>query len=164
MIPAGTRLPASDPRAPRWDATDPADRPLFARHMEAYAAMLDCVDQNVGRLVAFLESLGELDNTIILFSSDNGGTDAGGPPGCSTTTAATWASRRRRSSASGRTLDDLGGPRSAALYPTAWGEVSNTPFPSFKTYTGAGGRRVSFIVSWPAKIRNAARSGGSSCT
>ena len=49
--------------------------------MEAYAAMLDCVDQNVGQLVAFLESIGELDNTIILFSSDNGGTDAGGPTG-----------------------------------------------------------------------------------
>ena len=46
------------------------------------------------------------------------------------------------------------GPRSAALYPTGWGEVSNTPFPSFKTYTGAGGRRVSFIVSWPSRIRD----------
>jgi arylsulfatase A-like enzyme len=47
--------------------------------MEVYAAMLDCVDQNFGRLIAFLESLGELDNTIIMFSSDNGGTSAGGP-------------------------------------------------------------------------------------
>ena len=49
--------------------------------MEVYAAMLDCVDQNFGRLVAFLESLGALDNTIVMFASDNGGTSAGGPIG-----------------------------------------------------------------------------------
>ena len=157
-IPPGTRLPASDPRVPRWDDTDPADRPLFARHMEAYAAMLDCVDQNVGRLVAFLESIGELDNTIIVFSSDNGGTDAGGPTGMfnnnrrymGLAAAADRArARRTRTSSAARAA-----PRSIR---PAWGEVSNTPFPSFKTYTGAGGRRVSFIVSWPARIRDARR-------
>ena len=71
---------------PDWDQATPADRRLYARHMEVYAAMLDCVDQNFGRLVAFLESLGELDNTIIMFSSDNGGTSAGGPVARSTTT------------------------------------------------------------------------------
>ena len=49
--------------------------------MEAYAAMLDNADQNIGRLVDFLRGIGELDNTIILFSSDNGGTDAGGEHG-----------------------------------------------------------------------------------
>lgn len=53
------------------------------------------------------------------------------------------------------TAHDLGSPRSASLYPTGWGEVSNTPFPSFKTYTGAGGRRVACVVSWPARIKDA---------
>jgi arylsulfatase len=120
--------------------------------MEAYAAMLDCVDQNLGRLVAFLERLGELDDTIVIFSSDNGGTDAGGPTGMVNNYRRFMGLpsppiERERANAG-----ELGGPRSAALYPTAWGEVSNTPFPSFKTYTGAGGRRVSFIVSWPARI------------
>ena len=51
-------------------------------------------------------------------------------------------------------LAQLGGPQSISLYPTAWGEVSNTPFPSFKTYTGGGGRRVSFIASWPAQLKD----------
>ena len=51
-------------------------------------------------------------------------------------------------------LSQLGGPQSISLYPTAWGEVSNTPFPSFKTYTGGGGRRVSFIASWPARLKD----------
>ncbi len=153
IIPPGTRLPVSDPCAPRWDDTDPVNRPLYARHMEAYAAMLDNADQNVGKLVAFLESLGELDNTIILFSSDNGGTDAGGEHGM-------VLNNRRYSGLPPQSLEhergmlaELGGPQSISLYPTAWGEVSNTPFPSFKTYTGGGGRRVSFIASWPAHIK-----------
>jgi arylsulfatase A-like enzyme len=157
LIPENTVLPASDPRVPDWSDTDPADRPLFERHMEAYAAMLDNADQNVGKLVAFLSAIRELDNTIILFSSDNGGTDAGGPGGM-------FNNNRRYSGLAPKPLDQergmrdrLGGPQSISLYPTAWGEVSNTPFPSFKTYTGAGGRRVSMIVSWPAKIRDQGR-------
>ena len=154
LIPPATRLPASDPRAPRWDHTDPENRPLYARHMEAFAGMLDNADQNVGKLTAFLESIGELDNTIILFSSDNGGTDAGGEHGM-------VLNNRRYSGLPTHTLahergmlNQLGGPQSISLYPTAWGEVSNTPFPSFKTYTGGGGRRVSFIASWPAQLKD----------
>ncbi|MBL8380041.1 MAG: arylsulfatase [Burkholderiales bacterium] len=154
LVPPGTRLPDSDPRAPRWEATDPANRPLYARHMETFAGMLDNADQNVGKLIAFLQSIGELDNTIILFSSDNGGTDAGGEHGM-------VQNNRRYSGLPTQSLEherthlhELGGPKSVSLYPTAWGEVSNTPFPSFKTYTGGGGRRVSFIASWPAKIKD----------
>jgi arylsulfatase len=153
IVPPGTRLPISDPRVPAWDAIDPADRTLLARHMEVYAAMLDCVDQNLGRLLGFLEELGELDNTIVVFASDNGGTDAGGPTGM-------FNNNRRYMGLGAPPLEEerarvpeLGGPRGAPLYPTGWGEVSNTPFPSFKTYTGAGGRRVSLIVSWPRRLR-----------
>lgn len=152
LIPPGTRLADSDPRVPPWQDTDPADRPLFTRHMETYAAMLDCVDQNVGRLVAFLEDLGELDNTIILFSSDNGGTDAGGPSGMFNNNRRYMGLAPPSIESERARVDDLGGPRSVSLYPTAWGEVCNTPFPSFKTYTGGGGRRVSFVVSWPSRI------------
>src|SRR4030095_8820552 len=81
IIPPGTQLAASDPIIPDWDQATPVDRRLYARHMEVYAAMLDCVDQNFGRLVACLASLDELDNTIIMFATDNGGTSAGGPSG-----------------------------------------------------------------------------------
>jgi len=155
LVPPDTRLPVSDPRVPSWDATDPADRTLLARHMEAYAAMLDCVDQNFGRLVDFLRQLGELDNTIIVFSSDNGGTDAGGPTGMFNNYRRFMGLAPQPIEVERALTSDLGGPRSASLYPTGWGEVSNTPFPSFKTYTGAGGRRVSFVISWPARIEEA---------
>ena len=65
LIPPDTQLPESDRRVKAWDETDPRDRPLFARHMETYAAMLDCVDQNLGKLVGFLRELGELGRLIL---------------------------------------------------------------------------------------------------
>ena len=48
----------------------------------------------------------------------------------------------------------IGTGRGSAVYPMGWAQVSNTPFPSYKTYTGGGGRRVSFVVSWPDKLKD----------
>ena len=153
LIPPETKLPPSDRRAPPWDQTDPQYRNMYARHMEAYAAMLDNADQNVGKLVRCLADAGELDNTLIVFTSDNGGTDAGGVHGAFNLNRSYAGLPARSAAEEQATAQALGGPQSSSLYPTAWGEVSNTPFPSFKTYTGAGGRRVSMIVSWPARIQ-----------
>ena len=54
---------------------------MFARYQEVYAAVVDNVDQNLGRLLGTLDALGELDNTIVIFTSDNGGTGEGGVRG-----------------------------------------------------------------------------------
>jgi arylsulfatase A-like enzyme len=154
LVPAGTRLSERDPAVPAWDNVPAEQQRLFARHMETYAAMLDCADQNVGRLVALLDELGELANTIFVFSSDNGGTNSAGPAGV-------LHFNRRYAGLPALPVEvDLereawiGTGRGSALYPTGWAQVSNTPFPSYKTYTGGGGRRVSFVVSWPDKLKD----------
>ena len=90
VIPPGTELPPRNREegddVPAWSELSPADRRLSARYMEVYAAMVDNVDQNVGRLRAGLAELGVLDDTIFLFLSDNGasreGEEAGTPPIC----------------------------------------------------------------------------------
>lgn len=154
IVPPDTQLSPRDSVVPAWSEVPEDHRRLFCRHMETYAAMLDCVDQNVGRLVAQLRAMGELDNTIIVFSSDNGGTATGGPEG------SIYFHRRFSGLAPLPVEHDVthadlvGTPRSPALYPAGWGQASNTPFPSYKSYTGGGGRRVAFIVSWPAQIAN----------
>jgi arylsulfatase A-like enzyme len=152
IVPPGTRLSDRDPLVPAWDDLPAEHRQLFARHMETYAAMLDCADQNLGRLVAFLDRLGELDNTIFVFSSDNGGTNSAGPAGnihfnrrFAGLPALPIATDVERQSW-------IGSGRGSAVYPMGWAQVSNAPFPSYKTYTGGGGRRVAFIVSWPDKL------------
>ncbi|MFO1199612.1 MAG: arylsulfatase [Burkholderiaceae bacterium] len=152
LVPADAQLSPRDPSVPAWEDVPAEQRELFVRHMETYAAMLDCVDQNVGRLVAQIDAMGELENTIFVFSSDNGGTSSGGPAGA-------IHFNRRFAGLSPLPVDHdvgmrehIGTGRVSALYPMGWGQVSNTPFPSFKTYTGGGGRRVCMIVSWPKEI------------
>ncbi|HTV89227.1 MAG TPA: sulfatase-like hydrolase/transferase, partial [Stellaceae bacterium] len=154
MVPPGTQLADRDPLVPAWDEVPADQRALFARHMETYAAMLDCADQNIGRLVALIERLGELDNTIFVFSSDNGGTNSAGPggnihfnrrfAGLAALPAATDVARQ----------EWIGTGRASAVYPMGWAQVSNAPFPSYKTYTGGGGRRVAFIVAWPDQLKD----------
>ena len=152
LVPADTELSPRDPVVPAWSGVPADQRALFVRHMETYAAMLDCVDQNVGRLVAHLTETGELDNTIFVVSADNGGTQAGGPNG------AIHFNRRFSSlpvfpvEHSMSRAEWIGSGRVNPLYPAGWAQASNTPFPAYKTQTGGGGRRVACIVSWPQQL------------
>jgi arylsulfatase len=153
LAPKDARLSDRDPEVPAWADVPEAQRKLFVRHMEAFAAVLDCTDQNVGRLVAHLERLGELDNTIVVFSADNGGTSSAGPAGMVNFNRRFGGLPALPVETDIERKDWIGTGRATALYPAGWGQVSNTPFPSYKTYTGGGGRRVSFIVSWPRELK-----------
>ena len=81
IIPPGTELSAHDPDVPVWD-TLPADaKRLYARMMEVYAGFVSFTDYHFGRILEFLEEIGELDNTLIIVISDNGASSEGGPVG-----------------------------------------------------------------------------------
>ncbi len=167
LFPPGTRLPRRNfekgHEVGPWDEVPPDARELYARYMEVYAAMVDNIDQNLGRLTRTLADLGELDNTVIVFTSDNGGTGEGGAEG-------TRAYFKRFVHHPGlpeewngdvdRELDLVGGPRSLIHYPRGWGMASNTPFRLYKGQTYAGGVRVPFVLSWPAGLPRAAEDGG----
>src|SRR6185437_7795962 len=133
-------------------------RPLFARFQEVYAAMVDNIDQNLGRILATVEAIGELDNTIVVFTSDNGGTAEGGPAGTRSyfSQFANVVMQRGFPDAWPRDVarnpDLIGGPRATVHYPRGWGMASNTPFRLYKGNTFAGGVRVPFLISWPAGL------------
>lgn len=152
LVPPDTQLSPRDPSVPAWDSLPADQKALYVRHMETYAAMLDCVDQNVGQLVALLQAMGELENTLIVFSADNGGTSSAGPSGAVNFNRRFAGLPFLPVDVDVERGDWIGTGRAMALYPMGWGQVSNTPFPSFKTYTGGGGRRVACIVSWPAAL------------
>ncbi|MFE2107399.1 arylsulfatase [Kitasatospora sp. NPDC059463] len=161
-FPPGTELPdrnaESGYEVGPWSELDPARRQLYARYMEVYAAMVDNVDQNLGRLLDTLAALGELDNTIVVFTSDNGGTGEGGAEG-----TRSYFSRFVHHPALPedwnpdveREIELIGGPRSLVHYPRGWGMASNTPFRLYKGQTHAGGVRVPFVLSWPAGLPRA---------
>jgi arylsulfatase A-like enzyme len=166
VIPADTPLPPRNAEpgfdVPAWDSLDAETRELYARYMEVYAAMVDSVDQSLGRILATVEALGELDNTIVLFTSDNGGTAEGGAEG-----TRSYFSRfvhipgvpKDWEADVARDIDLIGGPRTMVHYPRGWGMASNTPFRFYKGQTFAGGVRVPFVLSWGSRLRAAGDDG-----
>ncbi|EIV91305.1 arylsulfatase [Frankia sp. QA3] len=159
LFPPGTRLPRRNFEAGfevgAWSDLEPREQRLYPRYMEVYAAMVDNIDQNLGRLVDTLDALGELDNTIIVFTSDNGGTGEGGAEGTRSyfsrfahhpALPADWNPDVEREA------ELIGGPRSLVHYPRGWGMASNTPFRLYKGQTYAGGVRVPFLLSWPGGL------------
>jgi arylsulfatase len=118
--------------------------------MEVYAAMVDHVDQNLGRLLGAIDALGELDDTIVVFTSDNGGTGEGGARGTrSYLKHFTGLIPEAWGTDVPRDPDLIGTPQTLVHYPRGWGMASNTPFRLYKTNTHAGGVRVPFVLSWP---------------
>jgi len=153
ILPEGARLADFNPGIPKWDDLPEQDKKLYARHMEAYAGFLDNLDQNFGKLYDYLEKSGQLDNTIIMLTSDNGGAAGGGMTG--TTVTATHFNQLPHDLELDRTkVEDIGTARTWPLYPLGWSTVSNTPFKRYKSYTHGGGRRVPLIVSWPKGIED----------
>lgn len=158
VVPDGVALaprnsePGNDVAA--WDTLPADERELFARHMEVFAAMVGCVDRATGRLLAALDELGELDNTIVVFTSDNGASREGEVVGTSSYMVHLLngddvdADRAR--------LDLLGGPQTSPHYPRGWAMAGNTPFRLYKINTHAGGHTVPFLVSWPDRLGHAA--------
>lgn len=158
LFPPGTRLPPRNSEAGHeveaWDSHSAQERALFARYMEVYAAMVDNVDQNLGRLLDTVEALGDLDNTVVVFTSDNGATEEGGATG----SRSYYKKFGGFTGMTGWNLDVerdpelIGGPQALVHYPRGWGMASNTPFRLYKTSTHAGGVRVPLVVSWPGGV------------
>ena len=134
-----------------WDDLTVAEKEVFARYQEVFAAMVDNVDQNFGRLRDGLEAMGEWDNTLVVFTSDNGGSREGLDNGTSAYFR-TLISQTRKNPLDSVELDHsrmdlLGGPQALAHYPSGWAMVSGTPFRLYKINTHQGGHQVPFILS-----------------
>ena len=78
VIPEDACLPPSNPGVEAWDDLDPDQQRLYARMQEAYAAFIDHTDDQIGRLLDFLEAIGHLDDTVVVLLSDNGASQEGG--------------------------------------------------------------------------------------
>ncbi len=119
-----------------WDTLTDEQKRFQAIKMSIHAAMIDRMDQEIGRVLAQIEAMGELENTVVIFCSDNGASaeqiirgdrhDKTAPPG------------------SGRSYLCLG---------PGWSTASNTPFKLHKSWVHEGGIASPFIVCWPAGLK-----------
>ena len=132
LLPAKWKLSPRPDHVPAWDSLSEAERQWETDRMEVYAAMVDLLDQNVGRLVDFLKHKGVFDNTLILFCSDNGGcpveyTEARYfPP---------WDAESYWS------------------YDASWANVCNAPLRLYKRNQHEGGISSPLIVHWPDGLK-----------
>ena len=152
LVPAGTRLPLRNTGVLAWNEHSKAERRLFTRLQSAYAAMLDHADQQILRLLNFLESTNALDNTIILVMSDNGASQEGGPLGA-VNTLGSYNYQEESFDTKLERFDTIGGPGSHANIPHGWAMASNTPLKRYKQNTHGGGIRDPLVISWPKGIR-----------
>ena len=163
LVTADTKL---SPQSDDWEKVE--DKPWEARNMEVYAAMIDSMDQGIGRIVAELKRQGKLDNTIIIFLQDNGGCAEGYGRGTPRNGYATdlkpmgpddlqrniWPPMQTRD---GRPLKTgpgvMAGPEDTFIgYGRGWANVSNTPFREYKHFSHEGGISTPLIVHWPQGI------------
>ncbi|MFI5351411.1 MAG: sulfatase-like hydrolase/transferase [Candidatus Binatales bacterium] len=151
IIPAQTRLAPHNPGVRPWKELSEKERIFAARLQEAFAAMLDHTDHQIGRLVASLEELKLFDNTILIVMSDNGASQEGGPIGVLDEMRYFNGMREDLDAAIAR-LDDIGGPNSHCNIPWGWAQAGNTPLKWYKQNTHGGGVRDPLIIHWPAKL------------
>ena len=128
---------------PPWDSLPAERRADLARRMAVYAAMIDRMDQTIGRVVADLKSHGELDSTLILFLSDNGACAEWDPFGFD------GRSGPNNRLHTGESLEGMGGPRSYMSTGSGWANASNTPLRLYKHFCHEGGIRTPLIAHWP---------------
>jgi len=148
VVPPHTELSPRPDWVPAWDSLGDVERRVYARYMEAFAAYLSHADAEIGRLVARLEALGELENTIVVVLSDNGASSEGGPTG-SLNDGRVWNVLPRTVEEADDRLDEIGGPRIHNNYPWGWTVAGNTPFRRWKRENHEGGVADPLIVHWP---------------
>ena len=152
IVAADAELSRHDPDVPEWDSLPESARRLYSRMMEVFAGFLSHTDHQVGRLIEFLESQDQLDNTLIMVISDNGASAEGGPTG-TTNEAQFFDNAQEPIEESLALIDEIGGPKHFNHYPWGWTWAGNTPFRRWKRETYRGGSTDPFIISWPKRIK-----------
>jgi len=134
FAPQDAQLPNLPPDYKPWDSLSPEEKAKSARAMEVYAAMVERMDSEIGRVLKYLEDSGQLNNTIVMFQSDNGAEGMEGFGGAG----------------ADNSLQNIGRVGSWAFIGRGWAEAGSAPFYLQKFSTAEGGIHVPAIVNAPA--------------
>ena len=145
VIPEGGRLESYKPTAAPWESLTPDEQRRWARAQEIYAGMVEYLDVSVGRLIDYLEESGELDNTIVMFSSDHGGSSSSAGLDESRVDPRSVANRDNR-------LENFGRRGSFIDHGPGFAEAATAPLKGGKGGLYEGGLRAAAFVHYPAAI------------
>ncbi|KAK8863192.1 arylsulfatase [Apiospora arundinis] len=129
-----------------WSEKTAEEKALSSRRMETYAAMVQVIDEQLQRVVAYLESTGEMDDTFVLFMSDNGaeGKALEALPILNGSPLDSVVSRYYNNS-----LDNIGNADSFVWYGARWAAAATAPSRAFKAHTFEGGIRCPCVIRYP---------------
>ncbi|AQT69119.1 Arylsulfatase [Anaerohalosphaera lusitana] len=136
----------------KWDELPEDEKAYQRRKMEVHAAMIDCIDQNMGRVIEILKQTGQYENTLILFLSDNGASPESYPTPGYDRTAYTRDGRKVLYNRAAP-VEKLGSETSYCGIGQAWANAANTPFKYWKKESYEGGCNTPLIVHWPAGLK-----------
>ena len=143
----GQGTPETDEPTPAWDSLTDEQKIDMDLRMAVYAAMIESMDRNVGRIVDALAEAKALDHTLILFMSDNGGCGEetiwgfdGGP---------LWMRNAKQKRGEPIAKGTIGAADSYSAYGMCWANASNTPLRLYKHFTHEGGIASPMISHWP---------------
>lgn len=134
------------PNIPAWEKLTDEQRRQAARKMELYAAMIEFMDDQIGRLIDHLKKSGKYENTLIVFISDNG---AAGEDMAELVTKLAPAAKDWFETTFDNRPENWGRPGSCVEYGPAWAQVSSVPLRLYKGVVAEGGIRAPLIVSGP---------------
>lgn len=133
-------LSPRDEGVPAWDSLSAKEKEEWDLRMAVYAAQVECMDRNIGRVLDQFRASGRLDNTLVLFMADNGG-----------------CAEENIALESKAATPVPGGPDSFTSYRRPWANASNTPFRLYKQFTHEGGISAPLIAGWANGIGGRAR-------
>lgn len=155
VVPENTILTPRQKDIPAWDSLNDDQKRLYARMMEIYAGYLEQTDYNVGRVLAAIEELGQLDNTLVIYiAGDNGASAEGSLQGMlNELTFFNGVAENYKDVLAH--MDELGTWKTYNHYPVGWAWAMSSPLQWEKQIASHfGGTRNGMVVSWPKQIKN----------
>jgi arylsulfatase A-like enzyme len=154
VIPKDAELTKRPSQIPSWDSQTPGQKKVEARQMETFAGFAEQTDEQVGRLIAALDTMGVRDNTMVIYIlGDNGASAEGGPEGTYNEMMA-LNGIISTDAINAPHLDDWGGPSTFPHYAIGWAWAGDTPFQWTKQIASHyGGTTNGVVIRWPARIK-----------
>ena len=147
LVPESTELAPLPASSRAWDDLNDEEQAYWARSMQVNAGMLEAADHHLGRLLAHLETLGKLDNTLVIVTSDNGPESRG--VGDATGVQGAMIRKWMQQNGWNRDFETLGEHNTMTYIGEEWASVSAAPFALFKFTATEGGLRVPLVIAGP---------------